>query len=457
MTTTKNYTIQVRKSSGNDLVVDGTFTTIDNLITSFNIGNTNVLIPNVVGTYGNNVVTSPFSNTVKINGRDTYYLRTENQYNSNISGNDPFFIQGDKQFSFGGICLDNNIPYFTNLYPDGTSPLSLFASMTYIDQNGENFDTGSNNSESILTWYGFGVTPQGPPSMLTVKVFITFVNTTTSSSSPASSSSTNFNTDFAILEKVFQPDYSDMKDDYLTTKAYVDFKNTVLNQDISKKSNDFMSEIKGITGLETIPQQYDTVKEMALELLNLGDSDSPSTVYYNLLSSYAQGVTDRQNKVNELNNIIFFEQQRATIEEGVIKASIESEISSFNSSLNAGIEERKAADIAVSVLTQGATQARINDIVEEKKSRENGDTEFRAELNSFKTSNDSKFQNIAYDNNSNIYSIESNLSLLQNASNDLSLQLSSNFRIAPSSDFKSLKFQHRNGLVWVDVCALNSV
>jgi hypothetical protein len=462
MTITKDYTIQVKKYSSLEMILDGTFTTVDNFITSFNVGTSNVLIPNLVGTYGNNIVSSLTYPSILIDGRTTFPLNIANQYNNMISIPDPYYFEGDKQFSFGGIALDASIPYIMSRYPQGTSPVIISAVVQSVNQEGNNTVTGSNSpDDSVMAFKVFGSETQNAEG---VKIFITLQNTsgtsgTGTTGTTGTTSETNFTTDFAVLEKQYSESYSEMLDNYLTPKGYVDYKNVALTNDINSKSNNFLFEIKGITGLETIPYQYDTIKEMSDELLNLGDSGSSGSIYYNLLTTYSNGVLDRQSKTSELYASTYNETQRATSEENLIISSIQSEISSFISSLNTQKDERKAQDNSISTSISNAISSRVSTLAEEKKAREDGDLEFKNSLTTFQSTNDSKFEKIAYESNNNVYNITSNLSLAQGTSNDLSLQLSNTFRIVPSSDFKSLKFQHRNyiGHYWVDVCSLNNV
>jgi hypothetical protein len=125
-TTTKTYIIQALWNG--TPVLDGFFTTLNDKITSFNINDTNVLIPAEAGIFfGDTIATIPTfvrSNTVTIGGRVTHFYELTNQYNSLMTLIDPYYFANDPQFSFGGIGL-SSLPYINNLNPSGVSPLSL--------------------------------------------------------------------------------------------------------------------------------------------------------------------------------------------------------------------------------------------------------------------------------------------------------------------------------------------
>lgn len=463
MTITKVYNIQVRKSLGNNIVLDGQFTTVNNKIISFVVANQDILIPNEVGTFNSNTVSLvlhpdtlvPFS--LNIADRLTFVNTITNQFNSINSMNDPYYFEGDKQFSSGGIVL-SSIPFINNIYPQGLSAVVLVSSINF-DSNGPppHGDTGANSYESIMYFNLTGQSSTEPPTVLRVKVFITDENTFSSSADAITS---DFTTDFAVLEKQFQPDFSDKQSNFLSSKAYVDYKHDILVQDIGNKSMNFRNEIRGTNYThEMIPQQYDNIKKISNELLNLGDSESPNTVYFNIITSFAQCITERQNQTHDISMRTFQNNQRSILNQGSIRESLQSEKQTFETSLNGLRSERKEIDQNITSFLDSTTQARLQTIQEEKQTRQNADNEFQTNLTNLQSTNNTKFANITFDNSQNKYDFSTNITLSQTQEHDLSLNLSENFRLFPTSDFKSLKFQHRFSSFspWVDVCSLNNV
>jgi hypothetical protein len=249
-----------------------------------------------------------------------------------------------------------------------------------------------------------------------------------------------FTTDIVVLNKTYNSDFSDFTiENHATTKKYVDYKSGNNSTFIDTKISNLRTEILGVANqslLTEMERKYDTVKEIADQLIE--NKVQASTLVNSIENESAQ----RNSQFLNLSQFATNETIRASQAENELKSQLQAETASRTVSVTTEQKAREDADTLNRNLINSEIENRMNASTVERSQRMLADQENKSSFDTYKSSNDSKFNNLTFDVSNQVYNFASSISLNSTLSQPKYFNLSDNYRTFATETDLSIQFKN---------------
>lgn len=249
-----------------------------------------------------------------------------------------------------------------------------------------------------------------------------------------------FTTDVVILQKAYNADFSDFTNPtHAASKGYVDHKSGTNTSFINNSITTLRTEILGVTNqtlLTEMEQNYDTILEISQKLIESGAQT------LTLANSIQQETNQRTAVFSQLSSNANNESSRAIQSENELRSQLDIESLNRASAISNEQTERVSSDNIHFNLINSETSNRVASLQSESSQRQIADQENKTSFETFKTSNDTKFNNISFDPVKQSYNFTSSISLDSTVGNKIYFNLSERYRTFATHDQLCIEFKH---------------